>query len=649
MDNLTDPELLRQYAESGSEPAFRTLVERYINLVHSTALRILNGDSHLARDVAQTVFTDLARKAGSLSNLPQKRETLTGWLYTATRFAAMKVLRAEQTRRAHEEEAHKMNELAAETNPDWSELRPVLDDAMGQLGAADREAILLRIFEGKEFGLVGRQLGLSEEAARKRVVRALDKLRGILARRGVTASSAALSAVLAANVIEAAPAGLAASIASSSIVAATTTAAATGAGVLAFLKLMAFSKTKTAGLAIGLVLGLGTAFFFNTGGSKPMVVTKVVTRITWRTNSTAAPAAAPATLFGFHWSQLESADYRQYVANLKAIDCPRDTLKDIIIADLNTLYAPKLAKLRTSPAADQWWLTADQTRRVEWRQESDANRVENEKRDILRELLGIDAVEALDAVWGVDEQTKNDLACIPAEKRGQVAEINVLFSQREMEVRNRSMGMMDREVEAAIKRIRNERRAALEQLLSPSELFEFDLRFSEPSRRLRDFSPTFEYTETEFRAAFAAKEKFEGAFGDGGRSYDPNNAESREKRRVASEQMQAAVKQALGEQRYAEWRRSQDNDFQILYDFGQKHQVSDSSIVEVYNMKEQALATANQLRNDPNLSYEEARTMRREIRGMLERAILDAMGEEAGAQYLKQWGPSLNGIASKPQ
>ncbi|MCI0744719.1 MAG: sigma-70 family RNA polymerase sigma factor, partial [Verrucomicrobia subdivision 3 bacterium] len=171
MDNLTDAGLLRQYAEGGSETAFRELVDRHVNLVHSAAMRIVNGDLQMARDIAQAVFTDLARKAGALCDLPQKQETLSGWLYTATRFAAMKAVRAEQTRRAREEEAHKMNELTAETAPDWSELRPILDDAMGELAAADREALLLRVFEGKELRAVGEQLGLSEEAARKRISR----------------------------------------------------------------------------------------------------------------------------------------------------------------------------------------------------------------------------------------------------------------------------------------------------------------------------------------------------------------------------------------------------------------------------------------------------------------------------------------------
>ncbi len=646
MDNLTDAGLLRQYAEGGSETAFRELVDRHVNLVHSAAMRIVNGDLQMARDIAQAVFTDLARKAGALCDLPQKQETLSGWLYTATRFAAMKAVRAEQTRRAREEEAHKMNELTAETAPDWSELRPILDDAMGELAAADREALLLRVFEGKELRAVGEQLGLSEEAARKRISRALDKLRVVLARRGFTTSSAALSVVIAAHGIEAAPAGLSAALASGALATAASAVAGTAVS-LTFLKLMALSKSKTVGIAAGVAVGLGTAFLVNFDQPSARTVTETVTKVTYRTNAATPATLAAANMFGFHWSQLESADYRQYVANLKAIGCPWETLKDMIIADINTLYSPKLAKLRLDPGFEQWWLTADQTRRVRWQHEAEANKIEKEKREILRELLGLDAVEALDAVWGVDAQTKNDLSCIPPDKRGEVAEINVTFAQREGEIMERSMGMMDSVVQAAIKQVRNERRAALEQVLSPSELFEFDLRFSEAARRLRDFSPTFEYAEAEFRAAYAAKEAFEREFGTEGGSYNRNDPQTVERRRLASDEMKAKVRQALGDQRYAEWRRSQDSDFQVLYNFGESHKVPESAMLQIYDMRGQAVAAANKLRNDSSLPYEEARALRREIRATVEKGILEIMGEKTGAEYLKQWGPTLNAIASK--
>src|SRR5580692_8305022 len=142
-----DCELLRQFARTNSEDAFAELVRRHVNLVYSAALRQINGDAHLAQDVAQMVFTDLARKAGSLS----RRESLTGWLYTSAHFAAAKIVRTQNRRRDREEKF--MREPVHENAPeaDWEKLRPTLDDAMHELKEADREAILLRYFENRPF------------------------------------------------------------------------------------------------------------------------------------------------------------------------------------------------------------------------------------------------------------------------------------------------------------------------------------------------------------------------------------------------------------------------------------------------------------------------------------------------------------------
>src|ERR1700679_3577760 len=146
-----DPELLRQFARTNSEAAFAELVKRHVNLVYSAALRQVNGDEHLAKDVAQMVFTDLARKAGSLS----RRQTLTGWLYTSAHFAAAKIVRRENRRRDREEKF--MREPIQESAPeaDWEKLRPTLDDAMHELKETHREAILLRYFENRQFAEVG--------------------------------------------------------------------------------------------------------------------------------------------------------------------------------------------------------------------------------------------------------------------------------------------------------------------------------------------------------------------------------------------------------------------------------------------------------------------------------------------------------------
>ncbi len=207
-----DNELLQQYAGSHSEDAFAELVRRHVNLVYSAALRQVGGDAHLARDAAQNVFTDLARKAASLSN----RESLTGWLYTSAYFAANKIVRTENRRRQREEQFMREPAHHAASQADWEQLRPALDAVMHELNETDREAVLLRYFENRAYAEVGAKLNLNENAARMRVDRALEKLRTLLAKRGIT-TGAALAAVISANAVQTAPVTLAPALASASL------------------------------------------------------------------------------------------------------------------------------------------------------------------------------------------------------------------------------------------------------------------------------------------------------------------------------------------------------------------------------------------------------------------------------------------------
>ncbi len=244
-----DSELLRKYAEAGAEEAFAELVRRHLPLVYSAALRQVNGDAHLAQDVAQTTFTELARKANSLC----RRPVLTGWLYTTTHFVAVKAVRAARRRHRREQEAHVMQELLNAPGPDfeWETLRPVLDRVMHELNEPEREVILMRYFENRRLAEIGERLGLSEDAARKRVERSLEKLRTFLSKRGITATGSLLAA-LSANAVQLAPGGLAEVITSASL-------AGAGAGTsLTILKLMAMTKLKL-GIIAAVVVAAATA------------------------------------------------------------------------------------------------------------------------------------------------------------------------------------------------------------------------------------------------------------------------------------------------------------------------------------------------------------------------------------------------------
>lgn len=251
MNDLPDATLLRRYTDEGDDAAFAELVQRYLGLVYHAALRQTNGDTHAAEDVAQTVFTLVARKATSLA----QHQTLAGWLHTTTRFTAGRHQRSESRRLRREREAHTMQEISSNENvsTDWERLRPLIDEVLADLNTADRDAVLLRFFSGLSLAEIGARLNVSENAARMRVERALEKLHAMLARRGVASTATALGLALANNVTAAAPAGLALSV---------TSAALAGATAKTALTVGLFSmKAKTIVLTTTLLLALGATLF----------------------------------------------------------------------------------------------------------------------------------------------------------------------------------------------------------------------------------------------------------------------------------------------------------------------------------------------------------------------------------------------------
>jgi RNA polymerase sigma factor (sigma-70 family) len=245
---MTDSQtLLQEYARTGSDSAFRELVTRYIGLVYSAALRLVDGDTHLAEDVAQTVFTDLARKAGGLSSSVM----VGGWLHQRTFNVAAPLMRSQRRRQSREREAAQLNRLQNDPAADLSHIAPMLDEAITHLGKEDRTAIMLRFFERRDFRSIGEALGSNEDAARMRVNRAVDKLHLLLTKRGATLTAAALGTALASETLTAAPASLITSVAGAVLATSATGHALSGT----ILKITAAMTKLKAGIVIVVIVG----------------------------------------------------------------------------------------------------------------------------------------------------------------------------------------------------------------------------------------------------------------------------------------------------------------------------------------------------------------------------------------------------------
>lgn len=326
----TDTELLRRFVDDDAQEAFAELVQRKVRLVYSAALRQTAGDTHLAHDVTQAVFLALSARARSL----RRHTELTAWLFTTTRFLAHNAVRTQRRWQQREQDANAMNMLSREGDTAWEQLRPAIDDTLHELGERDREAILLRYFEGRSFSEIGASLGSAEGAARMRVDRALEKLRAGLARRGITSTAAALALTLANQPSVAVPAGLAAtfSAASMAVIALPGTGVASAWAALDFM-----SKLKITFAAVTAVAAIASG-------------TYLVAQQTQASSASPAPMIGASELASL---QAENQQLKTEVAQLKAAvsaaaPSPLSDLRALVSAAQQRVIPPIGTLLRTT-------------------------------------------------------------------------------------------------------------------------------------------------------------------------------------------------------------------------------------------------------------------------------------------------------------
>jgi RNA polymerase sigma factor (sigma-70 family) len=248
-----DMELVRAYARCKSDEAFAALVSRHVNLVYSVALRSVR-DAHLAEETTQVVFIILARKADSLGD----KTILPGWLCRTARYASANALTIQRRRQRREQEAHRqsiLNEAEPVPEETWNQIAPLLDGAMEQLGRKDHDALVLRFFEGKSYQEIGIASGASENAARKRVNYALEKLRRFFFKHGFSSTAAIIAAAISTNSVQAAPVTLAKMVTTVAIAKGAVAGGSTLTLIKGALKIMTWTKTQT--IIVGtIVVGL---------------------------------------------------------------------------------------------------------------------------------------------------------------------------------------------------------------------------------------------------------------------------------------------------------------------------------------------------------------------------------------------------------
>ncbi|MBN1257046.1 MAG: sigma-70 family RNA polymerase sigma factor [Planctomycetes bacterium] len=264
---MTDYQLLQEYVKDGSQSAFAKVVEQHLALVYSSALRQVR-DRHLAEDISQAVFLGLAQKAKKLG----KDASLAGWLFTATRYASANAIRTRRRRMYHERTAAQAANQEVINDNIWESLSPFLDNALASLRKKEREAVLLHYFEGKSLPEVAGELSLTEDGARKRINKAIDKLRGFLRRKGVAVPLTAFIALLPSKAMAAVPVTLASATVSTAMgMAGAGIAGAAGvSGTISaitegMMKMMFWTKMQTAAVITVAAVAVG-------GAAAPVVV-----------------------------------------------------------------------------------------------------------------------------------------------------------------------------------------------------------------------------------------------------------------------------------------------------------------------------------------------------------------------------------------
>lgn len=319
----------------------------------------------------------------------------------------------------------------------------------------------------------------------------------------------------------------------------------------------------------------------------------------------------------FNWSSVEAEDYVTYIANLRSIGCPEETIKDIIVADVTKLYAQRRAELADAEEPFKFWQTDEQRQHaVDSQKDQPRRELEKERRALLRQLLGQD-------IEMNPREEAQRLTYLPADKRASVA--NILARYRGLEEELHLEGteyLASEEGRAHLNQLRDRQRAELAQTLTPKELEDYDLRNSDLARQMRHDLVGFTPSEAEFRAIYRMRQQL---------TREP--IEGAAQRGQSKTQMEAGLKTLLGEERYADYQRAGDRGFRELTEIAQRQTLPRQTAVTAYDMQRLAEQQALEVSGDSKLTEEQRNAALEAIREETVKSLKTALGEKTYAAY----------------
>lgn len=367
----------------------------------------------------------------------------------------------------------------------------------------------------------------------------------------------------------------------------------------------------------------------NSTGEQPVVVTNVVD-------------------LGFHWREVESADYKEYIAKLRGIGCPEVTIREIILADIDKLFEPRMVALRdlTGYQPEKFWLANNYSQRKRDPEKAAQMKALTEERAaLIKELLGVEESDLRQALSAYEDPSKAAYAFLSPEQQDQMKTLNKKFNEERSKIYENANGFIDSETQAEVNNLRKKMLTEMKAFMTPEQIFEYDIRTSDTARNMKyNEARGLDLTEAEFRAMFAAKRAQEDARPTGDEKL---TQEQMKANLEASKEAQEILKATLGEERYKEIEMTRDYGYRQLISAAPFLGFDKAAAARVSDLKTQAEKAAREIQRNQALSPEERTKALQDIRTASEAAVTKEIGEKGFKYYKRQGGYWLNNLSPR--
>lgn len=351
----------------------------------------------------------------------------------------------------------------------------------------------------------------------------------------------------------------------------------------------------------------------------------------------------------FHWREVEAADYKEYIRKLRGIGCPEATIRDIIIADIDKLYEPRLAQLRDQPTyrPDKYWMNYySRPSKRDPAKVAQEKAIREEREALIKELLGVEEKDMRMAYSSFDDSAKTLYAYLPEDVREKLKELDKKFNEARSKIYAETGGYIDGDTQKELAEVRKKMMEEMKGFMSPEQIFEYDIRTSDTARNMRWELQGFDPTEEEFRTIFAARKLQE----ESRYPSVPGERPTQEQLKAYSDarkQAQDTLKASLGEDRFKEMEVSRDYGYRQLVAAGPHIGFDKSAAIKVFDLKADAEKAANELRRNNDLTSEQKNQALQEIRAAAEAAVSNEIGDRGFKYYRSHGGYWFNNLGPR--